>query len=92
MERKPKHSCLQQMVFKSKILGKDKTHLTYKLQCVKFHNKEAKHVSDQKLNERNCFFFFFFLRGEKVRGWIICSSNCYDEVIAKPRSKTENEK
>jgi len=60
MERKPKHSCLQQMVFKSKILGKDKTHLTYKLQCVKFHNKEAKHVSDQKLNERNCFFFFFF--------------------------------
>lgn len=90
MERKPKHSCLQQMVFKSKIHGKDNTHLTYKLQRVEFHNKEACIKSETKREN-----FFFFLRGEKARGWIICShlcSNCYDEVIAKPKSKTENEK
>lgn len=80
------------MVFKSKIHGKDNTHLSYKLQCVKFHDKEACIRSETK---REKLFFFFFLRGEKVRGWIICShlcSNCYDEVIAKPKSKTENEK
>jgi hypothetical protein len=56
------------------------------------YNKEACIRSETK---RENLFFFFFFGGEKVRGWIICShlcSNCYDEVIAKPTSKTEKEK